>query len=35
VPAPRWEDWREEIAWLSLYFGFAVWISLAMIRLPR
>lgn len=35
IVARRWEDWREEVAWLSLYFSVAVWISLAMIRLPR
>lgn len=35
VATRRWEDWREETAWLSLYFSVAVWISLLMIRLPR
>ena len=26
----RWEDWREEMPWMSLYFSAAVWISLGM-----
>jgi hypothetical protein len=24
----RWEDWRNEIAWMSLYFTFGVWSSI-------
>jgi hypothetical protein len=35
IVTKRWEDWREETAWLTLYFSFAVWVSLAMTRLPR
>ncbi len=35
VVTRRWEDWREETAWLTLYFSFAVWVSLAMVLLPR
>lgn len=35
IPTRRWEHWREEVAWLSLYFSCAVWISLLMGRLPR
>lgn len=35
VPTQSWEDWKEEVAWLTMYFSFAVWVSLAMIRLPR
>ena len=35
VPTRRWADWKEEVAWLTMYFSFAVWVSLAMIRLPR
>lgn len=27
-------DWREEIAWMSLYFSFAVWFSIAMVHTP-
>jgi len=35
IPTQRWEDWREEVAWLTMYFSFAVWVSVAMIWLPR
>ncbi len=35
VVTRRWEDWKEEVAWLTMYFSFAVWVSLAMVRLPR
>ncbi len=35
VVTRRWEDWREEIPWMSLYFTTAVWVSLAMTRTPR
>jgi hypothetical protein len=27
--------WREEIAWMTLYFGPTVWVSIALIRSPR
>ena len=35
LPTRRWEDWREEVAWLTMYFACAVWVSLAMVWLPR
>lgn len=35
VPTRRWEDWKEEVAWLTMYFTGAVWVSLLMVRLPR
>jgi hypothetical protein len=35
IPTQRWEDWKEEVAWLTMYFSCAVWVSLAMIWLPR
>ncbi len=28
------QDWKDEIAWKSLYFSFAVWVSLALCYLP-
>jgi len=28
-------EWREEIAWMTLYFSFAVWFSIAMVHTPR
>ena len=27
----RWEDWKDEVLWMSLYFTFAVWISISLI----
>lgn len=27
----RWEDWKSEIAWMSLYFSVAVWASISLI----
>jgi hypothetical protein len=30
----RWEDWQSEIAWMSLYFSVAVWLSIALIHAP-
>jgi hypothetical protein len=26
----QWADWRTEIPWMTLYFSFAVWISIAL-----
>ncbi len=28
----RWEDWRTEIVWMSLYFSVAVWLSISLIH---
>ncbi len=30
-----WAVWKPEVAWLTGYFSFAVWLSLAMVLLPR
>jgi hypothetical protein len=30
----RWDVWKSEIAWMSLYFSLAVWISLSLIHAP-
>jgi hypothetical protein len=30
----RWEDWKNEIPWMSLYFSVAVWISIALVNAP-
>jgi hypothetical protein len=30
----RWDDWVEEIPWMSLYFSAGVWISIALVRAP-
>jgi len=28
------EDWRTEIPWMTLYFSFAVWVSIGLIAAP-
>jgi hypothetical protein len=30
----RWEEWRTEMPWMSLYFSVGVWCSLALIHVP-
>ncbi len=30
VVSYRWEHWRHEVAWMSLYFSVAVWISISL-----
>ena len=32
VVSYRWEDWQNEVAWMSLYFSVAVWISISFIH---
>lgn len=27
----RWDDWKSEVVWMSLYFSVAVWISISLI----
>lgn len=34
VVSHRWEDWRSEVVWMSLYFSVAVWMSIAFIHAP-
>jgi hypothetical protein len=34
VVSYRWEVWRSEIAWMSLYFSLAVWISMSLVHAP-
>jgi hypothetical protein len=34
VVSHRWEDWRSEVTWMTLYFSVAVWISLTLIHVP-
>lgn len=29
-----WAAWRQDVAWLSLYFSVAVWISIALAQVP-
>jgi hypothetical protein len=33
TPTRAWEVWREEVAWMTLYFSIGVWTSLAMVLL--
>jgi len=30
----RWEDWKTEMAWMSLYFSAAVWVSISLVHAP-
>jgi hypothetical protein len=30
----RWDDWKSEMAWMSLYFSAAVWLSIALVHMP-
>jgi hypothetical protein len=34
VVSHRWEDWRSEVVWMSLYFSVAVWLSISLIHAP-
>lgn len=29
-----WEDWKDEMAWMTLYFSVAVWLSISLVRVP-
>jgi hypothetical protein len=35
VVSHRWADWKSEVAWMSLYFSVAVWISISLIHAPQ
>jgi hypothetical protein len=35
LPTRSWEVWREEVAWMTVYFSVGVWTSLAMVLLER
>lgn len=35
VVSHRWQDWKNEVAWMSLYFSVAVWISLSLVHAPE
>jgi hypothetical protein len=34
VVSHRWQEWKNEVVWMSLYFSVAVWISIALIHAP-
>jgi len=35
VVSHRWEDWKSEMLWMSLYFSAAVWLSIALVHAPE
>src|SRR5262249_9848022 len=34
VVTRRWDDWRAEIPWMTLYFSVGVWVSIGLMRVP-
>jgi hypothetical protein len=30
----RWEDWRSEVTWMTLYFSLGVWVSISLVTEP-
>lgn len=34
IVSHRWDDWKGEVVWMSLYFSVAVWLSIAMVHAP-
>jgi hypothetical protein len=32
VVSHRWEDWKSEVVWMSLYFSVAVWLSIGLVH---
>ena len=34
VVSHRWDDWKGEVVWMSLYFSVAVWLSIALVHAP-
>jgi hypothetical protein len=35
VVSHSWNDWKSEIAWMTLYFSVAVWMSISFIHAPE
>lgn len=35
IPTSDWEHWRSDWFWMSFYFSFAVWSSIALVNAPR
>ena len=31
----RWADWQSEMLWMTAYFSVAVWVSIALVLIPR
>lgn len=34
VVSHQWQDWKSEVAWMSMYFSVAVWFSIALVHAP-
>jgi hypothetical protein len=34
IVSHRWEIWRSELVWMSLYFSVGVWVSISLVRTP-
>lgn len=34
VVSQGWDDWKNEIIWMTLYFSTAVWLSIAFVHMP-
>jgi hypothetical protein len=34
VVSHRWDDWKSEVVWMTLYFSVAVWASIGLIHAP-
>ena len=34
VVSHRWDDWKSEVTWMTLYFSVAVWLSIALVHAP-
>ena len=35
VVSTRWDDWKTEVVWMSLYFSVGVWASIGLVHAPR
>lgn len=31
----HWDDWKNEVVWMSIYFSVAVWLSIALVHAPH
>jgi hypothetical protein len=34
VVSHRWDDWKGEVTWMTLYFSVAVWLSISLVHTP-
>ena len=35
VTTAKWDEWKSEMPWMTLYFSVVVWASIALMHLPR